>query len=314
MTAIQIQKYGPTEDVVVADTGGPALAGEGELLVRVAAASINQVDRGIALGYMAEAMPLEFPITLGTDYSGIVEQVGADVQGFSVGDQVIGQAGVAMGGSGSFAGHATGPALFAAHAPTTVPLAEAATLPLVGASALQAIDALGIIPGMTVLILGGGGAIGSLGVQLARAAGARVIASAGAADHDDVLALGASEVFDYADLSWLEGLPVVDGILDASPGLDSAPYYGLLRPGGVMVSLSSQHDEDAASAAGITAQTQLTLPATAVLDQLVAAVDAGHLILRIGTTLPLARAAEAFAADESTPGKTLLIVADLSQR
>lgn len=314
MTAIQIQKYGPTDQVVVADTGGPTQVGEGQLLVRVAAASINPVDTGIALGYMAEAMPLDFPITLGTDYSGIVEKVGADVEGFSVGDLVIGEAGVAMGGSGSFAELAVGPAVFAAHAPKTLPLPEAATLPLVGASALQAIESLGIIPGMTVLVLGGGGSIGSLGVQLARAAKARVIASAGAADHEDVLALGASEVFDYAEQSWWDDLPAVDVILDASPGLDPAPYYGLLRPGGRMVSLSTQHDEAATSAAGITAQTQLTLPATELLEELVAAVDADQLILRIGTTLPLARAAEAFAADETTPGKTLLIVADLSDR
>ncbi|MGP5727096.1 NADP-dependent oxidoreductase [Arthrobacter rhombi] len=314
MTAIQIQKYGPTDQVIVADSGGPSQVGEGQLLIRVAAASINPVDTGIALGYMAEAMPLDFPITLGTDYSGIVEKVGPGVESFSVGDLVIGQAGVALGGSGTFAEYAVGPAVFAAHAPKTLPLVEAATLPLVGASALQAIESLRIIPGMTVLVLGGGGAIGSLGVQLAQAIGAKVIATAGAADHEDVLALGASEVYDYADSSWREGLSAVDVILDASPGLDPAPYYGLLRPGGTMVSLSTQHDEAVAAAAGISAETQISVPVTEVLDQFVAAVDAGHVILRIGTTLPLARAAEAFAADKTTPGKTLLIVADLTER
>ncbi|MDN5756293.1 MAG: NADP-dependent oxidoreductase [Micrococcaceae bacterium] len=314
MTAIQIQNYGPTDQVVVADTQGPTEVSEGHLLVRVAAASINQIDTGIALGYMAKDMPLEFPITLGTDYSGIVEKIGPGVEGFSVGDLVIGQAGVAMGGSGSFAEYAVGPAVFAAHAPKSLPLVEAAALPLVGASALQAIESLRIIPGMTVLVLGGGGAIGSLGVQLAQAVGAKVIATAGPADHEDVLALGASEVHDYADQSWWEDLPAVDVILDASPGLDPAPYYGLLRSGGTMLSLSSQHDEATASAAGVSAQTQLSVPVTDVLDQFVAAVDAGHVILRIGMTLPLARAAEAFAADETTPGKTLLIVADLTER
>lgn len=307
MTAIQISEYGPLDRLVVAETGGPTGVGEGQLLVRVAAASINPVDAGIAEGAMAEAVQLEFPFTLGGDFSGIIEQVGPGVQGFAVGEGVIGLAGVVMGGSGSFADRTVAPAMFCAHAPRTIPLVEAATLPLVGASAVQALGTLAVADGQSVLVLGGGGSIGSIAVQLAKAAGARVIASAAAADAEFVSALGADEVHDYAEDDWLAGLSGLDAILDASPGVDPADYYPLLREGGTMLSLLTQHDADASLAAGVTASTQMTIPVTQTLDRLVAAVDAGVVTLRIAATLPLARASEGFEIDVMTAGKVLLV-------
>lgn len=307
MTAIHVTAYGPLDRLVVAEDSGPTGVGEGQLLVKVSAASINPVDAGIAEGAMADAVELDLPFTLGGDYSGVVEKVGPGVQGFSVGDAVIGQAGVVMGGTGSFADRVAAPALFASHAPGTIPLIEAAALPLVGASAVQAVGSLAPAAGQTVLVLGGGGSIGSIGVQLAKAAGARVIASAAGPDRDFVAALGADEVHDYADDSWLHTLSGLDSILDATPGIDPTRYYPLLREGGTMVSLLTQHDAGASSAAKVMASTQMTMPVTETLDRLVAAVDAGRVTLRIAATLPLERATEGFEVDVTTAGKVLLV-------
>ncbi|WP_372698214.1 NADP-dependent oxidoreductase [Arthrobacter sp. JSM 101049] len=307
MTAIQITQYGPLDQLVVAETSGPTGVGEGQLLVRVAAASINPVDAGIAEGAMADAVQLELPFTLGGDYSGIVEKIGPGVEGFAVGDAVIGQASVVLGGTGSFADRVVAPSMFAAHAPRTVPLIEAASLPLVGASAVQALGTLAPAAGHTVLVLGGGGSIGSIAVQLARAAGARVIASAAAADLDFVTSMGADEVHDYANDSWLDGLSGIDAILDASPGVEPTLYYPVLRPGGAMVSLLTQHDAGASSAAGVAATTQMTMPIPETLGRLVQAVDAGQVTLRIAATVPLERAAEGFEIDVTTAGKVLLV-------
>lgn len=307
MTAIHVTQYGPLNQLVVSDDSGPTGVGEGQLLVTVSAASINPVDAGMAEGAMADDAPLDLPFTLGGDYSGTVEKVGPGVDGFSVGDAVIGQANVLMGGSGSFADRLVAPAMFAAHAPRAVPLIEAASLPLVGASAVQALGTLSPLYGKTVLVLGGGGSIGSIAVQLAKAAGARVIASAAGPDHDFVASLGADEVHDYADESWLKDLSNLDGILDASPGVDPTLYYPMLREGASMVSLLTQHDDGAAAAAGVMASTQMTLPVTETLDRLVAAVDAGGLTLRIAETLPLEQVAEAFEVDVTTAGKVVLV-------
>lgn len=307
MTAIRVIEYGPLDRLAVTDDQGPTGVGEGQLLVKVAAASINPVDAGIAEGAMADAVPLDLPFTLGGDYSGIVEKVGPGVEGFAAGDAVIGQASVVMGGTGSFAERVVAPAMFCAHAPRTIPLIEAASLPLVGASAVQALGSLAPTAGQTVLVLGGGGSIGSIGVQLAKAAGARVIASAAGPDRDFVASLGADEVHDYADGSWLAALGGLDSILDASPGVEPTAYYPLLREGGTMVSLLTQHDAGASSAARVMASTQMTMPVTETLDRLVAAVDAGRVTLRIAATLPLARAAEGFEIDVTTAGKVLLV-------
>lgn len=307
MTAIRVTEYGPLDRLVVAEDSGPTGVGEGQLLVKVVAASINPVDAGIAEGAMADAVQLDLPFTLGGDYSGIVEKVGPGVQGFAVGDAVIGQASVVMGGTGSFADRVVAPSLFAAHAPRTIPLPEAASLPLVGASAVQALSTMAPRPGQAVLVLGGGGSIGSIGIQLAKAAGARVIATAAAADRDFVASLGADEVHDYADDTWLTGLSGLDAILDATPGIEPTRYYPVLRKGGTMVSLLTQHDAGASSAAGVVASTQMTMPVTETLDRLVAAVDADQVTLRIAATLPLSRAAEGFEIDVTTAGKVLLV-------
>lgn len=308
MTAIHVTAYGPLDTLEVSADGGPTGVGEGQLLVKVVAAGINPIDAGLATGALAEDAPLELPFTLGGDYSGIVEKVGPGVQGFAVGDAVIGQANVLLGGTGSFADRVVAPALLAAHAPRTVPLLEAAALPLAGASAVQALGTLAPAAGHTVLVLGGGGSIGSIAVQLAKAAGASVIASAAAADHDFVASLGAEEVHDYADDAWLKTLHGLDAVFDASPGIDPAAYYPLLREGGTMVSMLTQHDAGASSAARVMASTQMTLPVTDTLDRLVAAVDAGAVGLRIAATLPLERAAEAFQIDVTTAGKVLLVI------
>lgn len=306
MSALQFTAYGPASDFVLAEDTAAGAPGEGQILVQVAAASINPIDTAISAGYLAEMLPLELPATVGGDYAGTVLEVGPGVEHVSVGDRVIGQAGLLLGGSGSFAEKIVAPAGLATRAPQNADAVTAAALPLAGASAVQALRTLGLTSGQTLLVLGAGGAIGSYGVQIGKAAGLRVLATAGAADLEYVRSLGADEVIDYSDTAAIDALTGIDGILDASRGVDPAPYYRALNRGGAMVSLGTQHDEEAAKAAGVSGVSQMTAPATDVLDELVALVDAGKVAPRIAGTFPLSQGVEAFAADASSRGKTVV--------
>jgi NADPH2:quinone reductase len=305
MTAVQITEYGSTDKLTITGATGRSEPGEGQVLVRVTAASINRVDAALTAGYLSHMFPLQLPVTVGGDFSGTVVQTGPGVDTVTAGDRVIGQAGVLLGGSGSFADYALARAGFVAKAPASIDLATAAALPLVGASALQALQTLQAGPGTTLLILGGAGAVGSVAVQAAKHAGATVLASASADDGAYVRSLGADEVYDYTESDWLNRAAGVDAILDATSGIDAAPYYKLLKPGGRMVSMATRHDVEAAAAAGVEATTQMTQPKADVLNALVRLVDEGVIRQRISGTFPVAEARAAFAASQKG-GKTII--------
>ncbi|WP_018298119.1 NADP-dependent oxidoreductase [Corynebacterium lubricantis] len=310
MTAAQFTEYGSTDNIVLNNTPELGEPAEGQVLVQVSATSINAIDNAIIAGYLAEMLPLELPATVGGDFSGTVVKVGAGVDLLSVGDRVIGQAGLLLGGAGSFADQILAPAALTALAPTELDLNDSATLPLVGASAIQALRTIGVSEGSTIVVLGAGGGIGSVAVQAAKAKGARVIASASASDIDYVKGLGADEVHIYQEASWADSLPEVDGVFDTAPaGVDPAPFYKALKKGGHMVSMGgTQHNEEAAAAAGIEVSAQMTQPSTDVLNELVSLVNAGKISQRITNTFPLSQTKEAFAANAESKGKTLVVV------
>ena len=155
-------------------------AGAGEVLVRVRASSVNPVDNGIAAGMVKDMVPHEFPVTLGRDFAGIVEQVGADVTAVSAGDEVFGFV-PAMGPTvhaGSWAESIVVRPSILTKKPDGVDTATAGAVPLAAATAILCVDALDLSPGETVLIVGATGGVGSVAVQLAAAAGATVLAPA----------------------------------------------------------------------------------------------------------------------------------------
>jgi alcohol dehydrogenase len=146
-----------------------------KVLVKVKAAGVNSIDWKISEGYMQQIMPLEFPATLGWDFSGIVEKAGAGVSDIKQGDEVYGQSSVVMGGSGTFAEMALANADNIARKPVTLSHEEAAGLPTVGVSAWQAlVDIIGLSKGQKILIHGGAGGVGSIAISLAKYIGVYV--------------------------------------------------------------------------------------------------------------------------------------------
>ena len=200
MKSAQIKRYGGSEVVEInQSTPAPNDPSAGKVLVRIKAAGVNPADWKVREGYFQQMMPLQFPSTLGMDFSGIVEKVGEGVSDFKYNDEVYGQASLIRGGSGAFAEMALANADTIAYKPKTLSHEEAAGLPLAGVSAWQAlVESIGLSKGQKILIHGGAGGIGSIAIQLAKHLGAYVATTVSTNDKEFVKEeIGADEVIDY---------------------------------------------------------------------------------------------------------------------
>ena len=224
MRAARIDSYGDPHVIRVGEVP-PPVPGDGEVLVRVAATSFNPTETALRSGRLAAFMPVTLPLTLGWDVAGTVD-----------GDPVIG-----MLDSGAAAGVAAAPGSRLVRAPRSVPLADAAALPLAGMTAWQAVvEHAGIGAGERVLVNGAGGGIGGFAVQVARHLGAYVLATASDRSAATVRALGAHEVLDYRAGPPAVGEPVDAVINCAAIGEDAARALPLLvRPGGRVVTVAT---------------------------------------------------------------------------
>jgi NADPH:quinone reductase len=212
------------QPMTLSDIAKPA-PGAGQVLVRIHASGVNPLDLKIAAGNAAHArMPL--PAVLGIDMAGVVEAVGAGVQGFAPGDTVFGMTGGVGGVQGSLAEYAAVDAGLLAHAPKAISLREAAALPLVFITAWEGlVDRAGVQPGQSVLVQGGAGGVGRMAVQLALAKGARVSATGRASQREAIEAMGARYVEELGDETFDIVFDTVGGeVLDAS--FRAAKEYG----------------------------------------------------------------------------------------
>jgi NADPH2:quinone reductase len=211
MRAIVISKFGGPEVLELRELPKPS-AGPGELLVRVIASGTNPVEAKIRAAGQWAQLPL--PAVLGYDASGVVEAVGHGVTAFKPGDEVFFTAEIFGNARGTHAEYTVVSAAIVAPKPKELSHVEAAAIPLAGGTAWEAIvRRLDVRPGQTLLIHGGAGGVGSFAVQFARAAGARVIATASAENQDQLRALGADVCLDYRAVNVAEvALKETDGV------------------------------------------------------------------------------------------------------
>lgn len=237
MRALAFQEFGTTPTVHQLPTPQP---GTGEVLVRIHAASVNGFDLSVASGRVKDWMEHRFPVVLGKDYAGTVEVVGEGVSDYAVGSRVFGVVTKPYLGDGSFAQYVTVPvAIGLAHLPDAVSFTDGAALGLAGTAALSAVDAAGLQPGQTVLVIGATGGVGNQAVQLAVNAGAKVIATAHSdAERQLVQSLGAGHVVDYGQDLAAQVREIapngVDVVLNFAG--DPASQLPLVREGGRLVS------------------------------------------------------------------------------
>lgn len=311
MKALQILRYGGRDAMQLTDNGSKPAAGKGQVLIEVHAASINPIDWKIRAGYMKEDLPLTMPATFGGDVSGVVTAVGESVPDLKVGSRVFGYASPVAGGSGSFAEFVAANVSTVAPAPQKATMVEAAALPLVGASAVQALEThIKLQRGQKLLIHGGAGGIGSVAVQLAKSLGAYVATTAAADDLAYVKELHADEVIDYKKEAFEAKLADFDAVFDTVGGDTTKKSFKVLKKGGVLVSMLGQPDAALAQQHGVTAVGQFTQATTDVLKRVAQLVDRGTIRSRIAKTFSLEQAAQAFQlAEEGQPrGKVLFEV------
>ena len=312
MKALYYRQYGDSDVLEYAEAPKPA-PGPGQVLVQVAATSFNPVDAGIRGGYLAGVYSIAFPHVPGVDVAGTIAEVGADVEGWHVGDAVVAM--LPLDADGAAAEYALAPAESLAAAPQSVPLADAAALPTVGLTAWQSLfEVAGLTAGQRILVNGASGAVGGYAVQLAKEAGAVVTATATSRDADRLYQHGADRVVDYVDYAQspieVEGAPfdVVLNLVSTTPEQTEA-LISVVADGGFHVGTMVSGPEDPGR--HVRTQRMFVRSDAEQLAALVSRVDAGRLRIDVADRRPLAQAADVHDASDNgrLHGKTILLPA-----
>lgn len=298
MKAVQINAYGGIDVLEINETAPkPTPSGE-QLLVEVHAVSINPFDWKMREGY-AKA-PQLFPITLGGDFAGIT---------LDSAELVYGSALVFNGGSGAFAEFASVNTANFAPSPNSLTFEETAALPLVGVSAIQALeDEIKLQKGQKILIHGGAGGIGSISIQLAKSIGAHVATTVSSNDKEYVKELGADEIIDYKTEKFDEKLRDFDAVFDTVGGDTADRSFLVLKKGGILVSMLGQPNPELAQKHDVSAVGIGTSVDAKHLSRLTELVESEKVKPQVDKVFPLDQVKEAFEYQEkeSPRGKVVL--------
>ncbi|WP_303323927.1 NADP-dependent oxidoreductase [Actinomyces radicidentis] len=329
MKAYILNEYGT--DPVLTDVPEPH-AGPGEVVIDVAAVSVNPVDALLAKGTVRLVVPLDLPTRLGFDAAGTVVEVGDGVTGLAVGDRVVTRADQAH--MGTFAERVAVDASVVAPAPSGTSLAEAASLPLAALTAWQAlVDRGHLAAGQKVIVHAGAGGVGSLAIQIAKHLGAEVATTVSPRNAELVRSLGADHVIDYHSQDFTEVLSGYDLVLDGVGEKNVLRSLTVLKPDGLVVGLNTPPDAALARTLGATGfkgllvramgarvqrrakrlgvryEYHLMHPDVAELREIIDLVDSGELRPVVGRELPFSEvpAALASAHNGGGHGKTVLV-------
>lgn len=305
-SVVHLKDYGGVENFYSTEVELPELA-EGQVRIAVAAAAVNPVDVKARLGWLRDYVPLQFPARLGGDVSGMIEAVGPNVQGFAVGDRVVGM--LNPFSEGSYASRVNAHVATLAHVPDKVGLVEAAATPTGVLTGIQLIEK-GIQPstGDKILIAGAAGSTGRAAVQAALDAGATVYAGVRPTSCQSVSDLPIAGVIDLANDSELDANGPFDAIADTVGGAPISRLYPWLKPDGIVASIAVPP----ADAPSIPTQRHKTLTVEfdrGRLERYLSDVALGRIRIAIADRLPLAKAGEAHARMEAggVGGKLLLL-------
>jgi len=300
MKAIVVHEYGGPEVLKFEDYPDPA-PGPGEVLVRVAAASVNPVDIKRRKGLTADYYPIHFPGLIGVDMSGTVVKVGPDVEAFGPGNRVFAMA------DNTYAQFCVVKADDLADVPEGLDLIEAAALPLVTVTGNQLLSATGVKAGQTVLVIGGAGNVGRSAIFTAKDRGAKVIAGVLKRQIDDAKSVGADQIVATDDESAIAALPPLDALADTVGGKTAETLIAKVKPGGVFASVLKA-PSNAAQYPSVKVVFVFSKFDRDTLEYMAEAVRDGKLVIPIDRKFPLRDAAEAQAvAEKGAAGKILLV-------
>ncbi len=290
MKAIKLKEYGSGENLQAEETAKPEVPDNG-VLVKIYAASVNQFEIKVASGAMKEMFPIELPWTPGSDFAGVVEQVGKNAGSFKIGDEVYGNAG------GTYAEYVVADEDKIAVKPAPLDFEQAASVPVVAMTAYQGLFKHGKLEsGQTILIHGAAGAVGAYAVQFAKNAGATVIATSSAEDKNYVKSLGADRVIDYKNEKFEELVKDADLVLDVIGGETQKKSFAVLKKGGTLVATSQPPSPEEAEKFGVNAKMMNMRPTTENLNEIAVLFGNGSLRVDIAKVYPLDKAGEAWDA------------------
>jgi alcohol dehydrogenase len=315
MKSVQIKRYGGSEVIDINQNVHLTNPLAGKVLVSIKDAGINPIDWKIREGYMKQSINLQFPLTLGMDFSGTIKQIGDIEQkedtnaNFKQGDEVYGQASVTSGGSGAFADLAITNIDSIANKPKSLSHEEAAALPLVGVSAWQAlVENMSLSNGQKILIHGGAGGIGSIAIQLAKKLGAYVATTASSDDKEFVQTLGADKIIDYKTEKFEDLLNNYDMVYDTIGGETYNNSFKVLKKGeGIIVSMLEQPNSELMEKFDVKAIFQFTMVNRERLTQLAQWADKNNIKVHVDKTFTLDEAAKAldYVKDVHPRGKVV---------
>ncbi len=312
MKSAQIKQYGSNDVIEIAQNVSlPVDPSEGKTLIKIRAAGVNPIDWKIREGFMEKMMPIQFPSTIGMDFSGVVEKVGNGITDLKHGDEVYGQAAITNGGSGAFAEEALPNAGNVAQKPKNLSYKEAAGLPLVGVSAWQSlIETMRLTQGQKILIHGGAGGIGSMAIQLAKHLGAYAVTTVSSNDKKFVKDLGVDEVIDYKAQKFEDLLHDYDAVFDTIGGETYKKSFKVLKRGGIIVSMLEQPDQGLMEKFGVKSIMQFTQVNKERLTKLAKWVDQDNIHVNVEKTFPLEDANKAldYQKEVHPRGKIVLTI------
>ncbi len=310
MRAIRVEAFGGIEQLHLASTPVPR-PGRGEVLVRVAAAGVGPWDALVRQGKSGIAQRL--PLTPGADLSGIVVEIGDEVEGLASGDAVFGVTNDHF--TGAYAEFARAEASRLARKPAGLGFIEAGGMPVVAVTARSMLfDHGGLQRGQRVLVHGAAGAVGNLAVQLAHGAGAKVIATCRARDVDFVTKIGADQVIDVEAADFVSAAGPVDLVIDTIGGETQRRSFATISAGGRLVSVVSVPDAVLAAEARVQAHYFIVDVRRPALNALGTLFADGALQATIGEVLPLAQAPLAHEMLAGRPHRRGKIVLDIEAR
>ena len=308
MKAVVAHEYGAPEVLKFEEVPRPEPK-EDEALVRVIASGVNPADPLTLSGKYAREFGTHLPLIPGYDIAGVVEKTGAKVTNLKAGDAVYGYPTF----GGGWAEYITVKQWEVAAKPKTLNFAEAAAVPMGALTAWQAlVDTAQLHPGQTILVHGGSGGVGSFAVQIAKARGARVIATASTANQDLLKQLGADVAIDYTKTKFEDVAKDVDAVLDPVGKETLARSYGVVKKGGIVMSLVARPDPVELETRGIRGAAISVHPDAEDLAEIARLIDSGKIKPVVTEVLPLSEAiaAQRQAETHHTRGKIVLRIAD----
>ena len=308
MKAMVVHEFGGPEVMKYEDAPRPEPKDD-EILVRVMAAAVNPVDSYVRQGMFAKRGMDNRPAIIGYDISGVVEKTGANAKKFKAGEKVYSYLSVMRGGG--YAEFAIAKESETALKPKNINFEEAAAVPLAATTAWQSlVDEAKLNAGQTVLVHGGSGGVGSFAIQIAKARGAKVIATASTAHQDLLKQLQVDQAIDYTTTKFEDMVKDVDVVLNCVRAEALARSYGVVKKGGIIVSITDEPDQTECAKHGIRGSRLGAHPDANVLEELTKLIEAGKMKPIVSQTLPLADASKAHQQIEThhTLGKIVLKV------